>query len=127
MIIKKFELYLENKKKFPNFKKMEMDGYEILVGRDAKSNDYITFNIAENDDLWFHVKGYPGSHVILKGDNPTESVIEFAAKSAKEKSKAKYIDNITVVYCERRYVTKKDGMNDGQVNVDYSKTKEINL
>ena len=32
---------------------------------DAKSNDHLTFNIADVNDYWFHVKGVPGSHVVL--------------------------------------------------------------
>ena len=52
--------------KFPNIKKIEIDGYFIYLGRDSKSNDHLTFNIADNFDIWMHAKGVPGSHVVIK-------------------------------------------------------------
>ena len=42
------------------------DGFKILVGRNNKENDYLTFKIAKPDDLWFHAQNVPGSHVVLK-------------------------------------------------------------
>ena len=58
--------YFESKKdKFPNIQKLEIDGFIVYVGRDARSNDYLTFNISDDYDIWIHVKGVPGSHVAL--------------------------------------------------------------
>ena len=66
-MIKKYSLFIESKKdKFPNIKKIEIDGFIVYIGRDAKSNDYLTFNLSNDQDIWMHVKGVPGSHVIIK-------------------------------------------------------------
>lgn len=120
-MIKKFNSFNESKKdKFPNIQKKEIDGFVIYIGKDAKSNDHLTFNISSDDDLWFHVKGVPGSHVVIRvrENLPTETVIKSAAELAKKNSKASKDDKATVVYCQRRFVKKESGMNDGQVKVD---------
>jgi len=119
--------YFEGKSKFPDIKKVEFDGYLIHVGRDAKSNDYLTFNIAEDDDIWMHVKGVPGSHVVIRvrENLPTKEVLKFAAQLAKKNSKASKEDSAKVVWCKRKFVKKKPGMNDGQVTVDYKNSEEM--
>jgi predicted ribosome quality control (RQC) complex YloA/Tae2 family protein len=128
MLIKKFHIYLESKKdKFPNIKKIDIDGFTVYIGKDAKSNDYLTFNMANKDDIWFHVKGFPGSHVIIKVREklPTESVIKEVASIAKKNSKASKEEIVNVVYCKQKFVKKQKGMNDGQVEVDYINANEI--
>lgn len=126
-MIKKYEIFLEGKNKFPNLKKIEVDGYFIFVGKDSKSNDHLTFNIATENDIWMHAKGVPGSHVIIKIKDklPTNEILKYAAELAKKNSKAKGDDNIKVVYCKRKFVKKEKGMNDGQVKVDYLNAYEI--
>jgi predicted ribosome quality control (RQC) complex YloA/Tae2 family protein len=128
MLITKFNQFNESKKdKFPNFQKKEVDGFVIYVGKDAKSNDYLTFSLADKEDIWMHVKGVPGSHVIIRvrENLPTESTIKFAAELAKKNSKASKEQSAKVVYCQRRFVKKEPGMNDGQVSVDYTNSYEI--
>jgi predicted ribosome quality control (RQC) complex YloA/Tae2 family protein len=126
-MIRNYKKFFESKNKFPDIKKIEVDGYFIMVGRDAKSNDYLTFNMAENDDIWMHVKGVPGSHVVIriKDKLPTQEILKFAADLAKKNSKAKNENQATVVYCKRRFVTKGNNMNPGQVRVDYVNSHEI--
>lgn len=124
----KFIKTFESKKdKFPDIQKKEVDGYTIFIGRDAKSNDYLTFNVAEKEDIWMHVKGKPGSHVVIRvrENLPTQEIIKFAASLAKRNSKAKSENNVTVVYCQRKFVKKEPNMNDGQVKVDYINAEEI--
>ena len=133
--INNFKLYTESKKdKFPNIQKKEIDGFIIYIGKDAKSNDYLTFNIADSDDIWMHVKGVPGSHVVIKTKElsstkemsiPSKDIIKKAAELAKKNSKADKQDKSTVVYCQRKFVKKEKGMNDGQVKVDYVNSYEI--
>ena len=78
----KYLKYFESKKnKFPDIKKFEVDGYIIHLGRDAKSNDYLTFNIADDEDIWMHVKGVPGSHVVIR---VREKVLKLKLFIAKE-------------------------------------------
>ena len=129
-MIKKFNLYKESKKeKFPNIQTKEFFGYTIFIGKDAKSNDYLTFNNSDSEDIWMHVKGYPGSHVVIRvrENLPTPEVIKFAAELAKRNSKASKIEKATVVYCQRKFVKKESGMNDGQVRVDYKNSEEITI
>ena len=113
--------------KFPNIQKKEIDGFVIYIGKDAKSNDHLTFNISSDDDLWFHVKGVPGSHVVIRvrENLPTETIIKAVAQLAKKNSKASKDDKVTVVYCQKRFVKKESGMNDGQVKVDYTNSYQI--
>lgn len=129
-MIKNYKVFLESKKdKFPNIKKLEIDGFTVYVGKDSKSNDYLTFNIANDNDLWFHVKGVPGSHVVIKvNDNlPDESIIKSAADLAKKNSKASKDEKVTVVYCKRKFVKKENNMKDGQVSVDYKNSYNVTI
>lgn len=128
MIFKKFKLFNESKKdKFPNIKKLEIDGFIIYIGKDAKSNDYLTFNMSDVNDYWFHVKGIPGSHVVIKVRDkiPTEYLIKQVAEITKKNSKCDKAQSVTVVYCKRKFVKKEIGMSDGQVKVDYLNANEI--
>ena len=127
-MIKKFNSFNEGKKeKFPNIKKVEIDGFIIYIGRDAKSNDHLTFNMSDKEDIWMHVKGVPGSHVVIRvrENLPTLELIKKAAELAKKNSKADKEEKSTVVYCQKRFVKKEQGMNDGQVRVDYINADEI--
>lgn len=120
--------YFEGKKnKFPNIQKMEIEGFVVYIGKDAISNDHLTFNVSDDKDIWLHTKGVPGSHVIIrvKGNLPTPSVIKSAAELAKKNSKSEKSDKATVVYCQRKFIKKESGMKDGQVRVDYINANEI--
>jgi len=126
--IMKFKSFNESKKdKFPNIKKVDINGFVVYLGKDAKSNDHLTFNVADKEDIWMHVKGVPGSHVVIRvrENLPTKETIKLAAEMAKKNSKAEKDSKVTVVYCQRRFVKKESGMNDGQVKVDYPNAYEI--
>ena len=127
-MIKNYNLFLEGKKdKFPNIKKVEVEGFFIKIGRDARSNDHLTFNVANDEDIWMHAKGVPGSHVVIRvrENLPTQQILRYVAELAKKNSKASKEENVTVVYCQRKFVKKEKGMNDGQVRVDYINAYEI--
>jgi predicted ribosome quality control (RQC) complex YloA/Tae2 family protein len=130
-MIKKYNEFTNEgkKEKFPNLKKLDIDGFPVYIGRDSKSNDHLTFNIADDDDIWMHVKGVPGSHVVIKINDkiPTMEVLKQVAELAKKNSKASNVDNVNVVYCKRKFVKKEQGMNDGQVKVDYVNSETISL
>ena len=80
-------------------------GATIYVGRNSRQNEYIVTKIAKNDDMWLHVKGGAGSHVIIKGVvNPV--IIEKAAQYAAFHSVYKHSNDIPVDYTLVRYVTK---------------------
>lgn len=96
----------------------EYMGYTILIGRNNKQNDRLTLKTAQKDDLWFHTKNIPGSHVILRrkdnGDFP-EEVIYRAAQYAAYHSKAQTSPKVPVDYTEVKQVKKPNGAKPGMV------------
>ncbi len=100
-------------------------GLEILVGQDDASNDYLTFKVGHANDVWFHVSGTPGSHVILrcgeaKGQPDKESLRESAAL-ASWFSKMRTGGKVAVSYCFVKQVGKPRGMKSGKVTIKSAK------
>jgi hypothetical protein len=118
--------FLESKK-FPNIKKFNIDGFLVLMGKDSQSNDHLSINMSNDDDLWFHVKGVPGSHVLIRVEDklPTPEVIKDVAEIAAKNSKGK--GKVKVIYCKAKFVTKSSDMKPGEVNVDYINSEEIEI
>jgi predicted ribosome quality control (RQC) complex YloA/Tae2 family protein len=82
-------------------------GAQVLLGRTAGQNDTATFRLAAPEDLWFHARGVPGAHVILRaGDGVTPADIEEAAELAAAYSKLRSEAQVDVLYTEKRYVRK---------------------
>jgi predicted ribosome quality control (RQC) complex YloA/Tae2 family protein len=109
-------------------RKIELaSGAVILVGRNNRQNDLVTFKHAQPRDLWFHTKDIPGSHVVLRsqGGSPQLPDIEKAAHLAAWFSKARNSANIPVDYTERRYVKKPSGAKPGFVIYEKQKTLRI--
>jgi predicted ribosome quality control (RQC) complex YloA/Tae2 family protein len=100
------------------------DGLTILVGKNNRQNDLVTFKQAKHSDLWFHTKDIPGSHVILRSgtENPSQQSIEAAAHLAAYYSKASQSSNVPVDYTKRRYVKKPSGAKPGFVIYDHQNT-----
>lgn len=95
--------------------------YEILVGKNAKSNDELTQKFTRKDDLWLHAKDVSGSHVVVKakpGQPVPRPVIEKAAQLAAYYSKRKNDTLCPVLYTQKKYVRKPKGSDPGQVVVD---------
>ena len=107
--------------------KFEIDGFTVLVGKNNKQNDYLTTRLANKDDIWFHVKDFHGSHVILRTDNktPTQETINKCAALAKEHSKANMSSNIVVDYTFVKYVKKPSGSAPGMVI--YTNNKSVTV
>ncbi|SPY36297.1 Fibronectin-binding protein A N-terminus (FbpA) [Peptoniphilus harei] len=103
------------------------DGFDIYIGKNNKQNDYLTLKKARKNDLWFHVKDAPGSHVILKNDNRdfSNSAMMTAAKFAAKYSSLSKSQNIPVDYTfkinVKRHPAKKPGL------VSYTNYKTINI
>jgi predicted ribosome quality control (RQC) complex YloA/Tae2 family protein len=102
------------------YRTVQADGFEILIGRGDEENDYLTFEVAEPDDVWLHVGGgTAGSHVIIR--NPERladlprPVIERAASFAAWHSKARNAGKVDVHVCRVRDVSKPRGMPPGKV------------
>lgn len=130
-MIKKFENFdkiNEELKPSKIAKKIDIDGYNVLIGKNAIMNDILTFDLADNNDIWLHASGVPGSHVVIilnDKEYPPKNVIEEAAKLAAKNSKSE--GKTKVVYTERKNVTKSSDHNPGQVNVNYRKSKFISV
>jgi predicted ribosome quality control (RQC) complex YloA/Tae2 family protein len=101
----------------------------VFVGKNAESNEYLTFELSDEMDLWFHAKDYPGSHVVLSlnGLYPTDDAITFSASLAKNYSKGKDKEIIEVVFCRVGEIYKTDDMGLGQVDVHPSKLRQIKV
>ena len=127
--MKYLKQFNEGKKDKPNYKKFELDGFVIVQGKDAVANDYVTLELSNDNDIWFHVKGFPGSHILIKVKDrlPTQEIIKKVAELAVKNSKAPSGNTITVVYCKKKFVKKEKGMNPGQVKVDYNNAYEIKV
>jgi predicted ribosome quality control (RQC) complex YloA/Tae2 family protein len=96
----------------------EYMGYTILIGRNNKQNDRLTLKTAQKDDLWFHTKNIPGSHVIIRkkdGEEIPEEVIARAAAYAAYHSKAKDSPKVPVDYTKVKQVKKPNGARPGMV------------
>jgi len=94
------------------------DGYDIYVGKNNYQNEELTFKVATGNDWWFHAKGIPGSHVILKSNNEEElpdRAYEEAAALAAFYSKAKDVDKVEVDYIQKKNIKKVAGAAPGFV------------
>ena len=122
----KKEISLVEKK--PNFRKnqeeikiqeVNIKGYKVLIGKNNSQNDYLTFSLANREDLWFHAQKIHGSHIILKTggqDEIPEDVIFEVAKLAKENSKGANSSVVAVDYCKQKFVKRAPSRKLGMVN-----------
>ena len=95
---------------------MSPSGHEILIGRNNRQNDILTFRTAVDYDLWFHTQEIPGSHVLLRlqpGAIPEETDLQFTANLATYYSRARNSDSAPVVYTEPKNVYKPKGAKPG--------------
>ena len=103
------------------FHYISSDGFHIYVGKNNIQNEELTFKLATGNDWWFHAKGRPGSHVIVKCDNATlpDKTFEEAARLAAHYSKAGALNSknealdsnieIEVDYVQKKHVKKSPG------------------
>jgi predicted ribosome quality control (RQC) complex YloA/Tae2 family protein len=93
------------------------DGYTILVGTNGTMNDRITFKLAAPDDIWFHARGEPGAHVVLRGASrqPSMEAIQLAANLAARYSRARASGSVPVDHTAVRNVRKIRGAPPGLV------------
>lgn len=99
-------------------------GATVLVGRNNKENDFLTFKRASSTDIWLHTKDIPGSHVILltEGRAPSEEDLRCAAQIAAYHSKGRNSANVPVDYTKVRYVKKPAGAKPGFVIFTHNRT-----
>jgi predicted ribosome quality control (RQC) complex YloA/Tae2 family protein len=94
--------------------------WEVLVGRTAAANDYLSLRLARPGDLWFHIRGMPGSHVVLRvpaDSAPDRSTRELAAAIAAYHSKARTAGRVSVSCTDARHVSKPAQAKPGTVSI----------
>lgn len=105
------------------------NGWTVLYGENATSNDYLTTKVARPNDFWFHVRGVTSAHVILQTQNRPGSVqpedLKFAARIAADKSASKHAHYVTVDYVLKKYVRKPRKSAPGAVTYSMEKTIHI--
>ena len=105
---------IDNRKKNKNsekiLQKFEIEGFKIFIGKNSLQNDYLLSKIAVGEDLWFHPQNCHGAHLILKKNNPYETVSDRVllecAKLTKKYSQKSNEAKMPVIYTKRKYVKK---------------------
>lgn len=95
-------------------------GWVVLAGKTDADNDRLSLKVAKPNDWWFHMRGMPGSHVILlarPGEKPDRDTLKRAAAIAAYHSKARNGGVVAVSCTQARYVTKPRGSKPGTVEI----------
>jgi predicted ribosome quality control (RQC) complex YloA/Tae2 family protein len=101
-----------------------VDGFKIYAGRNNIQNDFVTFSLAKNGDIWLHTKNYHGSHVVVaaEGSRVSDKALLAAASLAAYFSKARTSSKVPVDYTEKRNVKKIPDSGKGMVTYSNFKT-----
>lgn len=99
------------------FHYISSDGFHMYVGKNNFQNDELTFKFAVGNDWWFHAKGQPGSHVIVRteGAELPDATFEEAARLAAHYSKGRGQEKVEIDYTEKKNVKKPGGAKPGFV------------
>ncbi len=99
------------------FHYISSDGFHIYIGKNNYQNDELTFKFATGNDWWFHAKGTPGSHVIVKseGKELPDRTFEEAARLAAYYSKGREQEKVEIDYLQKKNVKKPNGAKPGFV------------
>jgi predicted ribosome quality control (RQC) complex YloA/Tae2 family protein len=100
------------------------DGLSILIGRNSRQNDEVTFRRSSGDDWWFHARGVPGAHVIVRteGGALPERTMRRAAELAAYFSRLRAEADVLVDYVQRRHVRRISGGAPGLVTYSQEQT-----
>jgi predicted ribosome quality control (RQC) complex YloA/Tae2 family protein len=94
--------------------------WKVLAGRTDEDNDYLSLRLARPNDRWFHVRGMPGSHVVLRcpgGDEPDRDTLRTVAAIAAYHSKAREAGVVAVSCVRASNVSKPRGAKPGTVQI----------
>ena len=100
---------VKKKHKKPIITRLSENGYHYLIGRNSTQNEYITHQLAQKEDYWFHVKDAPGGHIVVTTDQLNEHIIRKAAMLAAYFSSLKQSSSIPVDYTMIKHVKKISG------------------
>jgi predicted ribosome quality control (RQC) complex YloA/Tae2 family protein len=107
------------------FREFTVGNFTVWVGKGSVNNDLLTMRFAKPHDLWFHVRGASGSHVVLRVGGaktmPHKEAIVKTAQIAAYYSKMRNASAVPVAYCERKFVRKPKGAEPGAVVMDREK------
>ena len=115
--------------RLPYRKFTSSSGAAILVGRSARDNDALTFRVARGNDLWLHVRGAQGSHVVVPGagEAPDSRTLADAALLAAHFSSARGADGVEVAWTRCKYVRKPRDAAPGSVLISQEKALRVRL
>ena len=88
--------------------KLDINGFDVFVGKNNKQNDYIISKLSKDEDYWFHTRLCAGSHVLLKVREfePDEATLFECCKLAREFSSAQQPSKVSVIYTKRKFIKK---------------------
>ena len=95
-------------------------GWVVLAGRTDEDNECLSLQLARPNDWWFHVRGLPGSHVVLRvpeDAEPDRATVRAAAAVAAWHSRKRAAREVAVSYTRARYVSKARGTPPGTVQI----------
>ena len=100
---------------------LSSDGFHIYVGKNNYQNEELTFKTANGGDWWFHAKGMPGSHVIVKteGKELPDRVFEEAGALAAYYSRGRENDKVEIDYIQRKNLKKSPRRGSGLRGIPY--------
>lgn len=103
------------------------DGMVLLVGKNSRQNEEVTFHQASANDTWLHARGVPGAHVIIRnGGRPVaEATLREAAALAAYYSQSRLAGSVPVDYTEQRYVRHMKGGGPGMVTYERERTLHV--
>ena len=120
------------------FHYVSSDGYHMYVGKNNFQNEELTFKFATGNDWWFHAKGVPGSHVIVKTeglDDMPDTTFEEAGRLAAYYSQSRENEKVEIDYIQKKHIKKPKGGKPGfvvyytnyslMINSDISNIKQI--
>jgi predicted ribosome quality control (RQC) complex YloA/Tae2 family protein len=111
------------------YRRYSFDGWNVFIGKTDSQNDELTTRFAKPWDIWMHVAGHAGSHVVIKRDRnsawPPKEILVKAASLAVWFSKAKHTSYAEVHYTEARYVHKRRKSPPGEVCLQQHKTLRV--
>ena len=100
------------------FHYISSDGYHMYVGKNNFQNEELTFKFATGNDWWFHAKGVPGSHVIVKtegADDMPDATFEEAGRLAAYYSQSRENEKVEIDYIQKKQIKKPKGGKPGFV------------
>ena len=117
---KKSNKHKKNKK--INLYQVKYGNHNIYFGKNNTQNDYLTFDFAKSNYMWFHAKDFHGAHLVIDYENPNEDELRMCANIAAYFSKGRYSSSVPVNYCLVKNIKKVKGAKPGFVTIKNYKT-----